>query len=385
VGGYYDTGRESDWRNNPHRGSYHVTVTNGVITIDTTPEKAAAIEGNATANSIIYLLIEDWELEITLKEDALATNSTVTGTISKIKLNTPPEFYITSKSEVGVATTDLDVEFKARFTPANLELTVTLLEQYTNLKYFVPASGSKIIEKIIATFGIEGVTPSDIQRITAILVHSDLSGTFIANNVTSVPISIRVKKDWFDSVAEGDRNKVTLFKISDNGQIDEAVRPEVTIDSINDTATFSAALDHFCVLALVAQPSKPLPPLPPSPPSAGGGGGGYYYPYFIPAPLRDTTPPVISNITVVIGPPVTTVWETNEMSDSLVKCGRESGRYTIEKSDPNYVLFHSIHLDELNEYGTYYLSSIAPITAVTVPKLMNISLSLLLRQKQGHS
>jgi hypothetical protein len=333
----------------------NVTVTNGVITVDTTPEKAAAIEGNATANSIIYLLIEDWELEITLKDDAIAMNGTVTGTISKITLNTPPEFYITSKSEVGVATTDLDVEFNARFTPANLELTLTLLEQYNNLKYFVPASGSKITENIIAAFGIEGVTPSDIQRNTAILVHSELSGTFIANNVTAVPISIRVKKEWFDSVAEGDINKVTLFKISDNGEVDEALRPEVTIDSINDTATFCEALDHFCVLALVAQPSKPLPQLPPSRPSGGaGGGGGYYYPYFPPAPLRDTTPPVISNITVIIGPSVTIVWETNEMSDSLVKCGRESGHYTIEKADPNYVLFHSIRLEEINEYATYY-------------------------------
>lgn len=332
----------------------NVTVTGGVITIDTTPENATAIEGNATANSIIYLLIEGGELEITLKDDAIATNSTVTGTISKITLNTPPEFYITSKSEVGVATTDLDVEFKAIFTPANLELTLTLLEHYNNLKYFVPASGSKITENIIATFGIEGVTPSDIQQNTAILVHSDLSGTFIANNVTGVPISIRVKKDWFDSVAGGDINKVTLFKISDNGQIDEALRPEVTIDSINGTATFRAVFDHFCVLALVAQPSKPVPPLPPSPPSAGGGGGGYYYPYFPPAPLRDTTPPVIRNITVIMGSSVTIVWDTNEMSDSVVKCGRESGRYTIEKSDPNYVLFHSIHLEEINEYATYY-------------------------------
>ena len=69
---------------------------------------------------------------------------------------------------------------------------------------------------------------------------------------------------------------------------------------------------------------------------------------------RDTTPPVISNVTVAFDSSITISWDTNEISDSTVKIWKESTLYTIEKSDPNFVLFHSIQLERIQEYATYY-------------------------------
>jgi hypothetical protein len=101
-----------------------VTVEDGVITINTTVENATIIAGNATAGSVISIPIEGGTLEITLEENATAVDNTVTGNVSSIKVNTPEESYVTSKPEVGTATTDLDVEFKGTFTPENLKLTL---------------------------------------------------------------------------------------------------------------------------------------------------------------------------------------------------------------------------------------------------------------------
>lgn len=312
-----------------------VTVKDGAITINV--ENATIIVGNVTAGSVISILIEGGKLEITLEENATAVNNnTVTGNISKIKLNTPAESYETSKPDVGTVTADLDVEFKAIFTPANLGLTMTLREDYDNL----PASGREIKENIIATFGIEGVTPSDIQKNTAIIVHSNLSGTYIANNVTGVPVSITVNRSWFDSVAGGDRNKVTLFKISDNGTVEEIKIPEVIIDSINNTVIFQTTFDHFCVFVLIAKPTPPSLPIYPIYPLLPGG--------YHPPPL------IISNITVTLGRPVIVSWDTNEISDSLVKCGMKPGQYNIIKHDSNYTLSQSIRLEEVNKSGTYF-------------------------------
>ncbi|RZN39779.1 MAG: hypothetical protein EFT35_03690 [Methanophagales archaeon ANME-1-THS] len=75
---------------------------------------------------------------------------------------------------------------------------------------------------------------------------------------------------------------------------------------------------------------------------------------FTPVPSGDTTPPVISNVTVVYDSSIIITWETHEISDSLVKWGRQSGHYTLQKSDANPVLFHSIRLEDLREDGTYY-------------------------------
>ena len=75
---------------------------------------------------------------------------------------------------------------------------------------------------------------------------------------------------------------------------------------------------------------------------------------FTPVPPGDTTPPVISNITVVYDSLIIITWETHEISDSLVKWGRESGLYTLQKYDANLVLSHSVRLEDIREDGTYY-------------------------------
>jgi predicted transcriptional regulator with HTH domain len=77
-----------------------------------------------------------------------------------------------------------------------------------------------------------------------------------------------------------------------------------------------------------------------------------------PAPI-DTTPPIISNVTVTIERSVIITWDTNEKSDSRVKCGIKSGEYTIEEHNTSYTLFHVIPLKQIRlkniyENTTYY-------------------------------
>jgi hypothetical protein len=94
-----------------------------------------------------------------------------------------------------------------------------------------------------------------------------------------------------------------------------------------------------------------VPPTPPPAKGGGGGGGGLPWPT---SPPRDTIPPVISNVSVDLNSSIIITWDTNEMSDSLVKYGITSGQYTVEESDPAYSLNHSIPLEEVKEYGPYY-------------------------------
>jgi predicted transcriptional regulator with HTH domain len=78
-----------------------------------------------------------------------------------------------------------------------------------------------------------------------------------------------------------------------------------------------------------------------------------------PPPAPDTTPPKISNVTVTIERSVIITWDTNEKSDSRVKCGMESGEYTIEEHNTSYTLFHviplkQIRLENIHDNTTYY-------------------------------
>jgi predicted transcriptional regulator with HTH domain len=78
-----------------------------------------------------------------------------------------------------------------------------------------------------------------------------------------------------------------------------------------------------------------------------------------PPSAPDTTSPIISNVTVTIERSVIITWDTNEKSDSRVKCGMESGEYTIEEHNTSYTLFHviplkQIRLENIHENTTYY-------------------------------
>jgi uncharacterized membrane protein len=65
---------------------------------------------------------------------------------------------------------------------------------------------------------------------------------------------------------------------------------------------------------------------------------------------------------VSLGHSVIISWDTNEISDSLVKLGSKSGQYEIIKHDSNYTLSHYIIFEEITKNGTYFfvLNSTAP-------------------------
>lgn len=72
--------------------------------------------------------------------------------------------------------------------------------------------------------------------------------------------------------------------------------------------------------------------------------------------IGDETPPKGSNITVKpVGETSTNItWVTDEYADSMVKCGTQSGNYTITFSDMLYVKQHLITLTDLIPGTTYY-------------------------------
>jgi hypothetical protein len=72
--------------------------------------------------------------------------------------------------------------------------------------------------------------------------------------------------------------------------------------------------------------------------------------------IPDTTPPIISNITVasVMKDSATITWETDELSDSLVKYGTESGNCTEIAYNATEVVYHSVDLLGLIPNTTYY-------------------------------
>ena len=72
--------------------------------------------------------------------------------------------------------------------------------------------------------------------------------------------------------------------------------------------------------------------------------------------IPDTTPPIITNISIVsvTKNSATITWETDELSDSLVKYGTEPGNYTETAYNAADVIYHSIDLVGLVSNTTYY-------------------------------
>jgi len=70
----------------------------------------------------------------------------------------------------------------------------------------------------------------------------------------------------------------------------------------------------------------------------------------------DREPPVISNVasSSITTTSATIAWDTDEVSDSLVKYGTTSGTYTLTASDPADDTSHSISLTGLSAGTTYY-------------------------------
>jgi len=72
--------------------------------------------------------------------------------------------------------------------------------------------------------------------------------------------------------------------------------------------------------------------------------------------LEDHEPPVISNVisSSITETSAAITWDTNEVSDSLVKYGMTSGVYTMQESDATDVTSHSVDLTGLTQNTTYY-------------------------------
>jgi len=69
----------------------------------------------------------------------------------------------------------------------------------------------------------------------------------------------------------------------------------------------------------------------------------------------DVTPPLITNISAIPGKESATItWNTNELSDSMVKYGTEPGNYTKTVYNASFVTSHSIILSNLTSNTTYY-------------------------------
>jgi len=78
--------------------------------------------------------------------------------------------------------------------------------------------------------------------------------------------------------------------------------------------------------------------------------------YNITYETSNTTPPNIANVTVIniTTKSATVKWDTDKLSDSLVKYGTESGNYTLQKYDLENVTSHSVNLVGLLPNTTYY-------------------------------
>ena len=72
--------------------------------------------------------------------------------------------------------------------------------------------------------------------------------------------------------------------------------------------------------------------------------------------INDTTPPIITNITVtnITENSATIKWNTDEFADSLVKYGTSSGAYTKQEYDELFVKKHAVSLYNLSPGTKYY-------------------------------
>jgi hypothetical protein len=70
----------------------------------------------------------------------------------------------------------------------------------------------------------------------------------------------------------------------------------------------------------------------------------------------NVTGPILSNVSVtnITLTSATVIWDTDEVADSLVKCGIESETYTVQDYDPTNVTAHSVNLIGLLSNTTYY-------------------------------
>jgi len=150
-------------------------------------------------------------------------------------------------------------------------------------------------------------------------------------------------------------------------EIDEV--PSASQKSVSINYIFLSAGYHNITIKINAsntqkevQASKTIYVSSPSPTISPGGGGGGALLYFTPTPTPAHPPPslIISNISVTIEEDSVIIsWDTNEKSDSRVKCGMKCGQYTIKEYNASYVFHHAIPVKQIPlknifENTTYY-------------------------------
>jgi len=311
------------------------------LTSSTSPG-TAVVEGRVDLKDV---LVNDTVLVALVRTDVIEKDN-----VTEIGLN---QTYTSSDARVGTIKSCIDVVFDKLLRNVRLETT-----QSDDTDFIDPKLKYTIADALEAVFSLEDVSASDAKNVTPVVIQSKLyAKNLTREDVKEVPIEITIGKEWFKDVAQGDVNNLRIFKI--NVTTGEVKSEGITKVAETDTnVTLLATFDHFCVFALVARPPVAAPP-----PFIVRPRGARPTPTpeleVLPSVPSDTTPPIISNITVTIDDSVIVSWDTNEKSDSRVKCGIKSGEYTIEEYAPQYVLHHVIPLTQIPlknifENTTYY-------------------------------
>jgi hypothetical protein len=220
--------------------------------------------------------------------------------------------HTSSDARVGTIKSRIDVVFDKSLRNVRLEMT-----QFDDTDFIDPELKYTIADALEAVFGLEDVSASDAKNMTPVVIQSKLyAKNLTKEDVKEVPIEITIGKEWFKDVAQENVNNLRIFKINvTTGKVESE---DVTIVAETDTNVIF------------------LEPIP-APPAL-----------------------IISNVSVTIDEDfVFIAWEITERSDSRVKCGIKSRRYTIEEYTPQYVLHHAIPLKQIQlknivENTTYY-------------------------------
>ncbi|MCD6456048.1 MAG: TIGR04279 domain-containing protein [Methanophagales archaeon] len=326
-------------------GSPKTTSDEGIATTTLTSSTSpgtAVVKGRVDLKDV---LVNDTVLVALVRTDVVEKDN-----VTEIGLN---QTYTSSDACVGTIKSCIDVVFDKLLRNVRLETT-----QSDDTDFIDPKLKYTIADALEAVFSLEDISASDAKSMTPVVIQSKLyAKNLTKEDVKEVPIEITIGKEWFKDVTQENVNNLRIFKI--NVTTGEVESEDITKVAETDTnVTFLATFDHFCVFALVARPPVAAPP-----PLIVRPRGARPTPTpeleVLPPVPRDTTPPIISNITVTIEDSVIISWDTNEKSDSQVKCGIKSGQYTIEEYAPQYVLFHIISLKQIRlknifENTTYY-------------------------------
>ena len=205
--------------------------------------------------------------------------------------------------------------------------------------------------------GVEGVSSLGISDYNGELLYSTYgslptsinNGSAKINETPKFVISGFVEYDkagpvWDPNVTITNLNTGGIFVAETNVSSNHYYVPtDVTHISSNDVLRFNASDD----LGNVSEFDHTV-----TPDEMDAGGFVQNITLYVP----DTTPPIITNISLVLVTKnsATITWGTDEVSDSLVKYGTEPGNYTETAYNATDVLHHSIELVGLTSNMTYY-------------------------------